>query len=210
MKLVDKTIAVFDLDGTITSKDTYLEFIKYFNGQLNFYIGIIILSPFIVLFYLGLLNNVKLKELFFSFFFKKFNASEIVQKGVEFSTKILPSLCYKSALKVLKWHEDNNHDILILTASSDIWLEHWCKSKNYKLICTKFEKINDNFTGKIDGKNCFGEQKKVLLIQYFKNHNYTYSFGYGDSKSDKHYLDIVDESYLMSLNDKNVSTKWKK
>ncbi len=62
------TIAIFDLDGTITSKDTFIAFIKYVNGKLKYYLGILYLSPYIVLFYLKLYTNRELKEMFFSYY----------------------------------------------------------------------------------------------------------------------------------------------
>lgn len=202
-------LAVFDLDGTITKKDTYLEFIKYVKGKTFFYFGIILLSPYIVLFYLGLYNNNKLKELFFKFFFKSLKAEYLEEKGKIFSTQKIPMLSYKGATEVLKWHKKQNHDVLILSASADIWLKEWCLLNNYELICTKFEKLNNNFTGRIDGNNCFGIQKKNLLTEYLKNKSYNYLYGYGDSKSDLHYLNMVNEPYLMPLSEENVKINWK-
>ncbi len=209
MSNINKKIAVFDLDGTITKKDTYLEFIKYVRGNLYFYFGLVILSPYIILFYLGFYNNIKLKELFFSFFFKNLKSSYVEQKGKEFSINILPSLCYQPAQKILKWHKDKMHDVLILTASSDIWVKGWTEMNGYALICTKFKKHQGFFTGEIDGKNCFGMEKQKLLKEYFKKHCYSYSFGYGDSSSDQYYLNIVNQPYLMSLNKKNVKYNWR-
>jgi HAD superfamily phosphoserine phosphatase-like hydrolase len=161
-------LAVFDLDGTITKKDTYLEFIKYVRGKTYFYYDVFILSPYIVLFYLGCYNNNKLKELFFKFFFKNYKVEYLEEKGRVFSSQKIPALSYKGALNVLNWHKKQNHDILIISASADIWLKEWCYLNNYKLIWTKFEKQKGNFTGRIDGENCFGKQKKKLLTEYLK------------------------------------------
>ena len=201
-------IAVFDLDGTITNKDTFLEFIKYYKGSINFYLGLLVLSPFIILFYLKLYSNNKLKECFFSYYFKGESAIEIAKKGEVFSLEVLPLLCRKSAIDILEWHQNRNHDILILSASSDIWLKKWCMSKNYKLICTSFKKNKNSYTGKIDGENCFGIRKKELLLDFIKKNNYSFSYGYGDSKSDKYFLELVNRPYLMKLNKKNVKKFW--
>ena len=35
-KIVKKGIAFFDFDGTITTRDTLLEFIKFYKGNFNF------------------------------------------------------------------------------------------------------------------------------------------------------------------------------
>lgn len=203
------TIAVFDLDGTITDKDSYLEFIKYSKGKTGYYIGFLILSPFIVFYYLKLISNHRLKERFFSYFFKGQNYDKIKEEGKGFSEFVLPTLCRKSALKVLEWHTDQKHDILILSASADIWLKKWCEINNFQLICTEFELSDDKYTGRLNGNNCYGMDKKTRLRDYLCKNNYTYSYGYGDSQADKYFLELVDQAYLMKLNSKNVLNNWK-
>ena len=42
-----RAIAVFDFDGTLTSKDTLVEFIKYACGTWRFYLGFTCYSPII-------------------------------------------------------------------------------------------------------------------------------------------------------------------
>ncbi len=202
------TIAVFDLDGTITYNDTFLEFIKYFKGSIRFYLGIVLMSPYILLFYLKLYTNTQLKELFFSHYFREQTATDIQQKGIEFSVNIIPKLCRESAINVLNWHINQKHDILILSASSDIWLKSWCLLNNFELIATTFEVEGNQYTGKIKGRNCYGIQKKKLLAEFLAKNNYNYSYGYGDSKADQYFLDLINQAYLMKLNQKNVDKYW--
>lgn len=38
-------IAVFDFDGTVTTKDTLLEFIKFVRGPVSFYAGFLRYAP---------------------------------------------------------------------------------------------------------------------------------------------------------------------
>ena len=45
-------IAFFDFDGTITKKDSFLEFLKYSKGKIEFIKVLIILSPLIISFFL--------------------------------------------------------------------------------------------------------------------------------------------------------------
>lgn len=41
-----KTIVAFDFDGTLTKKDTFLEFIKFSKGRIIFYINLPIMAFF--------------------------------------------------------------------------------------------------------------------------------------------------------------------
>ena len=63
------TIAAFDFDGTITTKDTLFDFIKFYVGNKNLFKGLIFLSPILVLYKLGFIRNDIAKQKLFAYFF---------------------------------------------------------------------------------------------------------------------------------------------
>lgn len=65
-----KGIAFFDFDGTLTTKDTLLEFIKYCKGNNAFYAGFLINSPFLLAYKLKIISNQAAKEKVLQHFFK--------------------------------------------------------------------------------------------------------------------------------------------
>ena len=79
-----KSIAFFDFDGTITSKDTLIEFIRFTVGDFKFIKGIILLSPILILFKLNLIKNDKAKEKMFSYFFKNTDKVAFRKKATEY------------------------------------------------------------------------------------------------------------------------------
>ncbi|HEY0262008.1 MAG TPA: HAD-IB family hydrolase [Chitinophagales bacterium] len=200
-------IAFFDLDETITSKDTLLEFIKFVVGKRYFWFGIIVLSPLIVLFLLKIYPSEKLKENFFSFYLKRHTEKELLQKGKEFCNTIMPQIVYPKALEKIEWFKSENYRIIIITASSSIWLGEWCKQQNVEISATEFEVKNlpdgqaggRYYTGKIAGKNNYGKEKAVRVKKILAEGNYPISYGYGDSKADLHFMELTDESELGSF-----------
>lgn len=64
------TVAVFDFDGTLIRKDSFLEFIKFAFGERAFLTGFFLNSPYLVAFKLKLYPNWKAKERVFSYFFR--------------------------------------------------------------------------------------------------------------------------------------------
>ena len=60
------TIAAFDFDGTITTKDTLFDFVKFHVGSKNFYKGLIFLSPILILYKLGFIRNDIAKQKLFT------------------------------------------------------------------------------------------------------------------------------------------------
>lgn len=201
-------IAVFDLDGTITDKDTYLEFIKFAKGSVKFYLGLMLLSPRIIAFYLKWISNNQLKLAFFQYFFGTTEVSDLRKSGTQFAFNRIPDMVRSGAQQVLRWHLDRGHEVLILTASSDLWVGKWCEMNNFQLISTKFQAVDNKFTGAFEGSNCFGPEKKKLLLEFFRDKEYYFTYGYGDSAADSYFLELVDQSFLMPLSSENVNRKW--
>ncbi len=52
-----KKIAFFDFDGTITTKDTLLEIIKFQKGKTVFYFGFLLHTPWLIAYKLNWLPN---------------------------------------------------------------------------------------------------------------------------------------------------------
>ncbi len=187
-----KGIAFFDLDGTITTKDTFIDFIVFCRGKFYFLIGLLLLSPFIVLHLIKLFPNYRLKEIFFRYYLASYySAIELENHGKSYSVKRLPNIIYKEAIKQINWHKENDHKIIILTASSPIWLSEWCRLNELDLIGTVFVKSGKNYTGKINGKNCHGLQKMIIVEKIINETEFNLTYGYGDSKADKNFLSIL-------------------
>lgn len=190
----EKGIAFFDLDGTITSKDTFIDFIVFCRGKFFFLLGLLLLSPLIVLYLIRLFPNYRLKELFFRYYLASYySADELDNLGKSYSVKRLPSIVYKEALNEINWHKENNHKIIILTASSPLWLSEWCKLNGLYLIGTEFVKICQKYTGKIYGSNCYGLQKMFIVEKIINETKFNCTYGYGDSKADKKFLSILNQ-----------------
>ena len=83
-----RKVAVFDFDGTLTTKDTFVEFIKYACGAWKFFFGFLLYSPLLVLMKLRLYPNWKCKQKVFSFFFKGMDHNEFRRYCDQFSEKI--------------------------------------------------------------------------------------------------------------------------
>ena len=63
-------LALFDFDGTLTRRDTFLEFIRFCFGSGRLYAGLLLFSPLLILMKLHLYPNGKAKQQVFSHFFQ--------------------------------------------------------------------------------------------------------------------------------------------
>ena len=190
-------IALFDFDGTITKKDTLLGFFWYSNSLLKLLAGTFLLSPFLFLFFLGLLSNGKLKEILFSCFFKNYPEEKFKKLAAEFSRKKLDSYIKKNALERVIWHKKKAHRVFVVSASFECWLAPWCEKQGIELIANQLEVIQGRITGKIRGRNCYGEEKARRIKEYIKEWGeITCIWAYGDSRGDKAMLDLADKAFF--------------
>ena len=191
----NQVVAFFDFDGTITFKDTFIEFIKYYKGIPKFLLGMLLLSPILILFKLKLIRNWKAKEIVLSYFFEGENIEKFKNKCNNYSSSRISKITRKKALEYIEIHKKSNHDIFVVSASAEMWLSKWCEKMEIKLISTKLEIENSNLTGKILGKNCYGIEKVKRIKEEIDLDKYNLIFAYGDSRGDKEMLEIADYPY---------------
>ncbi|MEQ9166806.1 MAG: HAD family hydrolase [Fulvivirga sp.] len=188
---MSKKLALFDFDGTITTKDSFLEFLKFHKGGLNFLFGFALLSPYLVAMKLGLIPNWKAKEIVLKYFLNGLSVEDMKNVSADFSAKIIPRLLRNRAMDQIKKHQENGDDIYIVSASAEDWLKPWCDQIGIKLIGTRLEIIDEKITGRIDGYNCYGQEKVERVKAEIDISKYSEIYVYGDSRGDKEMLALA-------------------
>lgn len=186
-----KGIAFFDFDGTITIKDTLLEFIKYSRGTLPFYTGFLLKSPYLVAYKLKLIPNQTAKEKVLAYFFKGMALDEFQLKCDGFALEMLPHLLRSDALKEIRELQQKGIDVVIVSASPENWIRQWSSSINASLIATRLELKDGQLTGNILDKNCYGEEKVRRIRDIYSLNEYESIYAYGDSSGDKPMLSLA-------------------
>lgn len=185
-----KKLALFDFDGTITKKDSFLAFIKFYKGEWTFWKGMFLLSPVLILYKLKILPNWKAKQYVLTHFFHGEKEVEFNRKGEAFSSVVIPKLVRKKAKNKLYWHIARGDEVVVVTASAQNWVKPWTDQLGIDLIATELETKDNLLTGKILGKNCYGPEKVTRVCELRELRSYEDIYVYGDSKGDKELLDI--------------------
>lgn len=188
-------LSLFDFDGTITTKDTFVEFIKFYKGTFKFWFGFILLSPLIIAFKIKLIPNWKAKELVLTYFFKNTPIKEFELQCSQFNELIVPYLIRPKALEEIQLHQKENRSIWIVSASPELWIKDWATKHNIQLIGTKLEIRNNLITGKLKDNNCYGPEKAVRIKKAINLDDFNFIEAYGDSSGDKEMLALADESH---------------
>ena len=188
-------IAFFDFDGTITKADSTARFIRYLVGDSKFFIGILFLLPFMLLYILNIISNNSIKQILITYFFKGKSINEFKKHAEYFSLNMLEPLIRKKALEQIAWHKENGHDVVIVSASIDLWLRPWCIKNDIVLISSMLEVNDQIITGKTRNKNCYGLEKVTRIKELYNLSEYSYIYSYGNSRGDYEMLKIANESH---------------
>lgn len=190
-----RKLALFDFDGTLTTKDTFIEFIKFYRGTVSFYLGFMLLSPLLVLYKLKVLPNWRAKEYVLTYFFKGEPIDKFNEKGKEFSEKLIPKMIRKQALDKFNGHIEREDVVVIVSASATNWVKPWADKQGVEIIATNLEVKNNSITGKILGRNCYGPEKVARIQRNINIGDYSEIHVYGDSRGDREMLDLATHAF---------------
>ena len=86
-------------------------------------------------------------------------------------------------------------EIVIVSASADNWIRQWCGRHELQLIATRLETRNERLTGRIEGRNCHGQEKVRRITAAYTLSQYDEVYCYGDTKGDKPMLSLATFSF---------------
>lgn len=188
-------LALFDFDGTITTRDTLFEFIRYSKGSSRFFSGFLFLLPVLVLFKAGVISNSRAKQIVLAHFFKGVPVEKFNSDCLAFANECVPSLIRPKALEEIRQHKAQGHTVIIVSASPENWVKPWAESLQIECIATRMEVADGKITGMFEGMNCHGEEKVLRIKKHLDPREYTLIYTYGDTKGDRPMLALGTHSH---------------
>jgi HAD superfamily hydrolase (TIGR01490 family) len=199
---VKKRLVLFDFDGTITTKDTFIEFILFYHGRYKFAAGFGLMLPILVLYKLKLIANWKAKEIVLAWFFKGEEVTKFDKICLDFTSTVLPSLIRPKALQEINQYKaEKAAELVVVSASAENWVSPWCKANDIRVIATKLESVQGKLTGKLKGRNCFGEEKAIRVRNRYNLSEFEEVIAYGDSSGDKEMLALANKHFYKPFRD---------
>lgn len=192
-----KALAIFDMDGTLTRGDSFMAFLHFTHGQAGVRKGLFRLLPSIAAWKLGMKSAHNMKEQVLDFFYKGQEQTVLERQGQTFAAEKIATLLRDDVFARLHWHKEQGHEVLLLSASCDTWLAPWCEMNGMNIIASKIEFREGRATGKLEGQNCSGEEKKKRLLAVYDLAQYETIFAYGDRSDDLHYMNLAHHAYMI-------------
>lgn len=190
-------VAAFDADGTLTRRDTLLPFLWRVAGPFRFLWYSLRLGPTLIRYALGRLPNGTAKERVLARFLKGQSVAEIASIARRFAEETMPALVRPEALARLRWHQQQGHRTVLVSASVGVYLEPWARAVGFdEVVTTRLEVRDGRFTGRFDGDNCYGPEKVRRLRNAVERLEACELYVYGDSAGDHALLAEADYAYF--------------
>lgn len=211
-------LAIFDIDFTITRKETLLEFFKFIISKDKRNLRFLPRAAFSGAMYgLGIYDERKVKESFLKFI-DGVHEKDLENLVKDYYKERLEKILYKDALEMIKKLKGEGCKVYLISASPEFYIKQFYNIKEVdKVIGTRFSFNKEGmFERKMLGSNCKGEEKVKRLMEEIEKENieidFKNSYMFSDSLSDKPLLDLVGKGYLINFkknHDKFEILKWK-
>ena len=185
-------LALFDFDGTLTTKDSLGEFIKFAVGKPTYYFKLVLFSPVFFLYKTKLMDNSYAKELLFRLYFSGVNEDEFRAVAKEYGETTLNDIVRENIYAKFLEHIENGDKVIIVSASMRCWLHPWADKHKVDLLSTELAFKDKKFTGRFATKNCHGQEKLNRVQRHINLDDYETITTYGDSSGDNEILAIAD------------------
>lgn len=195
------TIAAFDFDGTITYRDTLFPFLVFATGIPLTTVKVITELPSLINYGMERCSRQELKEKFIWRFFGNRPLEELMEIGKEYAQGPLSKKIKPKALEKLRWHQEQGHRCILVSAALDVYLKPWAELMGFDdLICSEVG-INGRglISGELNGLNCWGPEKARRLEQMLRPRSDYILYAYGDSLGDEEMLQLADRPFYRTF-----------
>ncbi|MBU3111744.1 HAD-IB family hydrolase [Clostridium lacusfryxellense] len=210
-------LAIFDIDFTLTKRETLVEFYFYMLKKNPKFIKYLPKSIFSTILYILKIKDASEAKITFIRFIDGIEESEMRKIVKEFYEKRLSKILYKDAIDTVRKMKSLGYKIYLISASAEFYLNEFYNIKEVdKVIGTRFIKMDGLHRNEILGENCKGDEKVRRLKEVLKKEkievDFENSYMYSDSLSDLPLFNLVGHPYLINFkktHDKIEILKWK-
>ena len=196
-------VAAFDVDGTLTHRDTLLPFLQRLCGTQRLARALarhgVALSAMVV----GRAERDTVKDLLLARLLAGWDAEEVRSAGVAYAGFLVGANRLRpDTVARLHQHRGAGHRVVMVSASPEVYLGPLGRHLQVDaVLCSALEEGPDGrLTGRLAGPNCRGPEKVVRLEAWLVGEAATeppYLYAYGDSAGDRELLARADVGILV-------------
>ena len=203
------SLAFFDFDGTLTTKDTILSLgLLLVEGKKSKVMTKVALLILLSMTKYHMITNHIFKILFCRLLLMDRDEKEVENLLMKFFEKYLPEILDPWVMESLWHHRKCGDEIYLVSSNFDFFLRSLLPRWGIKgVIATSVEIVEGRFTGRLLGMTCHGKQKLIRVLDCFDASRVREAVGYGDSCSDLYLLQYVSRGYLIEHGENRTYSK---
>lgn len=193
-------LAVFDLDGTITRRDTLLPYVMGFPVSTpRKLLGVLTFLGPLFLFAIGRRDHGQLKSAFIRSILAGQSRSRIDSWTAEFVPALLSRGVFADALSALERHKQDGARLVLMSASTDLYVPAIGAALGFdEVICTGVRWNGDHLDGHLTTANRRGAEKTRCFEALRSAHPGLTTAAYGNAGSDLDHLRLADQPLLVN------------
>jgi phosphatidylglycerophosphatase C len=195
----DRPLAIFDLDGTLTTQNTFLAFLVSFCRRRRRW-GPLLRMPWPCgLYVTGLLRDWQLKERLMRDVLEGIELETIAEHARWLCKNWLPRKRHQVGTRLLEHHLAAGHRCVLLSASPDLYVPQIAASLGIgETVCTRVASRDGRCLGTLSGENCKGPAKLTALTDYLGCDTAPAEcYAYGDSEHDRAVLEWAGNGWFV-------------
>ena len=198
------TVAVFDVDNTLTVRDCVVPFVVRVAGP--FQVATAIAKNIgSVASLLARRDRDGLKLLFVRELFAGRSIDEVDEKGIAFASHIADNWIREDTARRLRWHQAEGHVVVLVSASLSPYLIPLGDLLEVDaVLCATLDNDNGVYSGDLVGANCRGIEKVNRISEWCREAGIALEnvrYAYGDSKGDTQMLAMAAHSEWVGKRD---------
>ena len=192
-------IAVFDLDGTITRRDTLFPLVLRQLARRPLRLPRLLgMVPALVRFCFDQ-DRAALKQSLLRITLRGIERSELAAVGEKFVVDTIARRCFGDALAAIRRHRDAGHFMVLMSASVDFYVPEFGRQLGFdQVISTGVAWNADRLDGTLTTANRRGEEKARCLRELMQARKDNDVFAYGNSDSDLPHLVLARHGILVN------------
>ncbi len=182
-------LAVFDLDGTLTRRDTFLPFLRRVAGSRTTAMALARSFPALAAACRDRARRDAFKEALVGATLGARESDGVDRMGAAYAEHLLATQLRPDTLARLRWHQAEGHDCVIVSASLTVYVAPLAKRLGVdRVVATELEVGSDGrLTGRFVGPNCRAAEKLRRIEAAYGDR--PIGWAYGDSVDDQIVLD---------------------
>jgi HAD superfamily hydrolase (TIGR01490 family) len=184
-------LALFDFDGTITTRETMSDFMHLAVPPQRRAWGKLLLAPWVAAYKLGAISGVAVRSVVVRVGFAGVPLQRVQARGEAFAAEVLPTLLRPEVMARIRWHQLQGDTVAVVSGGLDEYLAPWCRTHGLALVCSALEQREGRLTGRYLGAQCVGEEKARQVRARYDLAAYSHIYAYGDTHEDLPLLDLA-------------------